>query len=457
MPPGNVIAAATLVLQGRFQAVDAAGAPLRPQRSFQGINRPATRGSETILYTPDFGPATPRAGSRFEVAIALDQPGPLTPNVPRAGTVTAADSGGGLAIAPGTVVLTGVGSAGPALVAELPVGQRAVLTPGLLGLPPGALNAIGGGPTLVDGGAEVPLPSIGYTSSQLLARTSRSAVGQSAQGTLMLVTAEGPSQGSPGVTASEQAGLMRSLGAATAFAMDAGGSAQMALNTGPVVPWPSPRALSDVVLLSYGGVTMTPLPFRLSANGDHVDDAATEVVRAPTPGVATVTIARRTGRPAKRLWAGPLGPGAAKVNIDPKRLRLGDGIYVVVARFTPSDGSGETEQRRRVILDRTLSALTARSRTVGAGRRARGRLAVRFRLLRPARVTVRVLSSSGATLATLASGKRLRRGRATVVWNRRRGRALVSGSVRVTVEARSRLGTSGLVRPVTLARPKRRP
>ena len=162
---------------------------------------------------------------------------------------------------------------------------------------------------------------------------------------------------------------MISLGAATAFAMDAGGSAQLAVGTDLVIPWSAPRSLSDVVLLSYSGVTLTPLPFRLSANGDHVDDSATEVVRSPAAGVATVTIARRTGRPTKRLWQGPLGPGAVKVNVDPKRLGLGDGVYVVVAKFTPADGSGETEQRRRVIFDRTLSALTARSTTTGAGKR----------------------------------------------------------------------------------------
>ena len=54
------------------------------------------------------------------------------------------------------------------------------------------------------------------------------------------------------------------------------------------------------------------------------------------------------------------------MGVDPKRLGLADGVYVVVARFTPNDGSGETEQRRRVIFDRTLSALTAHSTTTGA-------------------------------------------------------------------------------------------
>jgi Phosphodiester glycosidase len=456
-PPSGLLAAANLVLQGRFQAIDPTGVRRFAIRAFSGINRPAQRGSETILYTPAFGAATPAGGSRYEVSVQLDQPGPLTPNLPRTGTVVGAAQGGGMAIAPGTVVLTGVGASGPPLVAEFPLAQRVALTPGLLGLPPGSLSAIGGGPALVSGGATVPRPSIGYTSGQLDARTSRSAVGQTASGSLMLVTAEGPSQGSPGLTTAEQASLMTSLGATTAFAMDAGGSAQLALNTGPVVPWSSPRALSDVLLLSYDGVTLTPLPFRVSANADHVDDSATGVVRSPTPGVATVTVARRTGRPTKRIWQGPLGPGAVKVNVDPKRLGLGDGVYVVVARFTPADGSGDTEQRRRIIFDRTLSSLTARPSTTGVGKRAKGRLAVGFRLLRPARVTVRVLSSSGSTIATVASNRPFRQGRQTVVWNRMRGRSLVSGAVQVTVQAHSRFGTTGLERSATLKPPKRRP
>jgi hypothetical protein len=457
MPPTGALASATLALQGRFQAVDPTGVRRFAIRGFGGINRPPLRGSETILYTPAFGAATPASGSVYEVSLRLDQPGPLTPNLPRSGTVVAAAQGGGMPIAPGNVVLAGVGSSGPPLVAEFPLGQPVSLSPGLLGLPAGTLNAIGGGPALVSGGAAAGRPSIGYTSSQLDARTSRSAVGQTAQGSLMLVTAEGPSQGSPGLTTADQAGLMASLGAQTAFAMDAGGSAQLAIGTDLVIPWSSPRSLSDVLLLSYGGVTLQPLPFRLSANGDHVDDSATEVVRSPLPGVATVTIAKRTGRPTKRLWQGRLGPGAVKVNIDPKRLRLGDGVYVVVARLTPDDNSGETEQRRRVIFDRTLSALTTRPSVSGAGRRARARLAVGFRLLRPARVTVRVLSTSGTTLATLARNRLTRPGRTTIAWDRRRGRSIVSGTVQVTVEARSRFGTSGLVRSVTMKPPPRRP
>jgi hypothetical protein len=73
-----------------------------------------------------------------------------------------------------------------------------------------------------------------------------------------------------------------------------------------------------------------------------------------------------------------------------------------------------------------------------------------FRLLRRARVTVRVLSESGAPLRTLASGRPLRPGRHTVVWDRTVRRTVVSGEVAISVEARSAFGSSGLVRDVTL-------
>lgn len=460
--PGGALDALTLALEGRFQAVDPAGAKAFPQRTFTGINRPAQRGSETILYTPSYGEAATPTGSRYELTIRLDAPGPLTPNAVRAGTVVATKSGGGMPLAPGTVVLTGVGGAGPALRAEFPLGRRLTLSAGLPALPPGAVAALGGGPLLVRDGRAVTDAGEGFTGTQTDGDTSRTAVGQAADGTTMLVTSEGPSQGSPGLTAAEQATLLASLGARTAVAMDGGGSAQLAVGTDLAIPWSSPRSVPDALLMYYDGVRIEPLPFRLSANADRVDDATTAVVRATRPGAARVTIARRTGRPAKRLWRGRLGPGAVKVRLDPRRLRLADGVYVVISRFTPDDGSGATEQRRRIILDRTLGSLAARPGSTRAGRRRVPHLDARFRLGHPARVSIRVESGSGRTLRRLAAGTLLRPGRQTLRWNRRAGRSLVSGDVRLIVEARSRFGTSGLVREVTLPppprpRPARRP
>lgn len=456
--PGGGLDAITLALQGRYQALDPSGALQYSPRTLSGINRPAKRGSETILYTPAYGSVTtPVAGSRYEVRVRLDQAGPLAPNQPRTGTVIASGSGGGTTIGAGHMVLTGVGSAGATLVADLPLGRQVGITPGLLALPPGATDAIGGGPVLVRDGTAITSAGEGFTSSQTGQRTARSGIGRTADGTTLLVTVEGPQQGSRGVTVAEQAELMKGLGARTAIAMDAGGSAQLAVRSQLVIPWSGPRSLSDVILLSYRGVTLEPLPFRLSPNADRVDDATTVVARAPLAGETRVSIARRTGRPSKLLWRGRIGPGSTRVNVDPKRLKLGDGVYIVVARHTADDGSGVTEQRRRVIVDRTLSSLNARSTTTRVRKKTLRRLDVRFRLLRPARVTVRVTSPYGTPIATIASGRPLRAGAQVVTWNRTVRGKLVSGAVRVTVEARSAFGTSGLVRTVTLKAPPKKP
>ena len=127
--PGGAIDAPALALQGRTQAADPTTGALSPVRTFQGINRPAKRGTETILYTPGYGAlATPAGASRYEVRIRLDQAGPLVPNVPRSGTVIGTKSGGGTTIGAGHWVLTGVGAAGPTLVSEYPLGEKATIS-----------------------------------------------------------------------------------------------------------------------------------------------------------------------------------------------------------------------------------------------------------------------------------------------------------------------------------------
>ncbi len=454
MLPGGGIGAIKLAFQGRFQAFDPTGVVKYPQRTLLGVNRPAKRGSETLLYTPAYGAlTTPTGASVYEIRIRLDVNGPILAGQPRTGTVVAAASGGGMTIGAGNVVITGVGASGPPLVSGFPLGQQVTFTPGLLSLPAGALNAVGGGPALVQGGRAITNAGEGFTGSQVNTRTSRSAVGQAADGTLLFVTLEGPQQGRPGMTAAEQARLMQSLGAVTAIATDAGGSAQLAVRNQLVIPWSAPRALADIVVMSYNGVTVEPLPYRVSANNDRVDDTASVVFRAPTPGVTKVSIARTTGRPARDLWEGSLGPGTARVTVDPKKLRFGDGPYVVVATHTAADGSGVTEERRRVIFDRTIGSLTARPVTTKVKKKAVPRLDVGFRLVRTARVTVRIRSTAGTPIATIASGRSLKPGLQRLTWNRMVKGKVFSGTVQVTAESRTSYGTSGLVRAVTLKAP----
>jgi hypothetical protein len=452
--PDRWLAAARLAFGGRYETSDPAGIIPPRSRRIDALNRPQALGSETILFTTAYGQvATPKGDSLFEARIRLDEDRPFAPNEVRGGTVIATGAGGGMTIGAGHAVVTGVGSSGRGVARELLLGQRVALSTGLPNLPAGALDAIGGGPLLVRDGQAVHASGEGFSDSQLYGRTSRSAVGQTADGTMLLVTLEGPQQGSPGMTVAEQADLLASLGARTAIGMDGGGSAQLAVGGDLVIPWDSPRRVSTALLVSYQGLQLSTLPFRISPNGDGVDDRVGAHVAATAPGRVRVALVAKPGNRARVLFDGPLGPGDQPLRIDPLRLGIADGIYLVVARHAPDDGSPPTTQRRRVIVDRTLSHLVARPAKARVGRKRRPVLDIGFRLHRQARVTVEVRTPSGRVVKTLSSGQVRAPGRHRMRWNRRAGGERVDGTVEVTVIARTRLGQTGLQRPVTLAAP----
>lgn len=439
-----------LELTGRWQAVDPAGTTLFDVRTFNGMNRPAERGTETILYTPRFGPATPVAStnSRYEAAIQLD-PGqaPLV-NTALSGTVVTTGTGGGLAIGAGQVVVTGVGSSGPAVVSDLVPGRRATVRIDVPAIPAGVLDGIGGGPILVSAGVPILAAGEGFSTTQLTALRQRSAIGQSADGsTLLLVTTEGAEQGSRGISTAEQANLMAELGAVEAMAMDAGGSAVMVVDDDLVVPWASERAITTALAVFHRGVSLVTLADeRLTPNGDRVTDTLATEMRVPAAGDVSLTMERRGGGAVKTVVAGATGPGVLAVKVNPAALGLADGPYALVARLTPSDGSAPTEHRRKVIVDRTLGGLKLRP----ARRGKKKELSIRFALTRPARVTVRIAGADGKPRRALLSGRPLGRGPQLVTWDRSLRRAAAKGTFTIEVDARNSYGRSVLSRPVTL-------
>jgi hypothetical protein len=445
--PTGRIDLARLTLEAAWQPVVEPPARAPAPRTIQAVNRPRARSSETILFTPAAGAATPEGDSLFEARVRLDDPAPLLSGTARQGTVVARGSGGGTPIESGHVVLTGVGSAGSRIASALPLGTRVTVSTSLAGLPEGATDAIGGGPALVDDGRVIQRSGEAFSLAQLGGRTSRTAVGQTADGTTLLVAADGPVQGSRGITVPELAVLMGALGATDAVAMDAGGSTQMEVGTESLVDWSAPRAISTALALGYSGVQLQPLPARLTPNGDGVTERVSAIVRAPTAGLATVT-ARRRGGGAVRLGEVRVGPGAARINLDPRRRRMRDGVWDVRARFVPDDGARPTAQRRRVLVDRTLGRLSATRvvRTIGGDRRRLIRIG--FRLSRDARVTVRAVTSRGTE--TIVSGRRLGRGQRVVLWDRTVDGDEVGGTARIEVVALGRLGRTGLARPVRL-------
>jgi hypothetical protein len=150
------------------------------------------------------------------------------------------------------VLLTGSGDAARFLRnAALPRSRADILLSLLVGGRPTdltGLTVVGGGPRILRAGrvavaarAEGFAPLRAFFQSFVAGRQPRTLAGVRADGTLLLVTVDGRAPGwSAGMTLSEAARLMRSLGARDALNLDGGGSSTMAVR-GEVVNRPSDR------------------------------------------------------------------------------------------------------------------------------------------------------------------------------------------------------------------------
>jgi hypothetical protein len=452
-PPSGVLTAARVELAGTWQAVDPVNPLTFPQRSFIGINRPSEQANETIVYTSRLGGLTP-TGDRVDALITLDPPARIVPNTPITGTVQTIKQGGGSGVGPGKIVLTGAGLAGNDILADLAPGRRVTLTFAIPGIPAGTDFGLGGGPSLVENG--VPLANVteGFTPGQIGARTSRTAIGQAADGTVLLVTTEGPLQGSRGITMAEQAQLMASLGASTAVGMDGGGSAAMAIRDALVTPWRSERAISDAVIVSYAGVQLTPPAPLISPNGDGVDESTGTVARSARRGNVRITLAHANGTPIRTLYTGALGPGGRHIQLGRDTLKVRDGRYRVIARFTPSDGSARTDESRPLVVDRTVGFLKLRK----IGRGGAAKLRVGFTLAKATKVTIVVQDTNGGDVKLLLRNRRIRAGKRGVTWNlRRAGKPLKPGIYIVGVSVSTPFAQPKLTARVRVTAPKKTP
>ena len=182
--------------------------------------------------------------------------------------------GGPVPIPPGGAVLVAAGPAAATLSAEAPVGQ--LVTSRLLFKPdwPGVVAAIGGGPQIVRDGAAVFRAGELFATSQLGPRAPRSAIGQLADGRIILVAVDGRQPGySIGMTNFELAQALVRLGAVTGMAFDGGGSTTMAFD-GALLNRPagSERSISTALLFEYTGVFVQPAVSVVSPDGDGVAD-----------------------------------------------------------------------------------------------------------------------------------------------------------------------------------------
>ena len=158
-------------------------------------------------------------------------------------------------------MLVARGAAAAKLIAEAPLGTtvtiRLILQPDWATVP----DAIGGGPVLVRDGLPVFRANEAFTTSQIAPRAPRTAVGQLADGRVLLVAVDGRQTGySVGMTTFEMAQTMIRLGAVRAMALDGGGSTTLAFD-GTVLNQPSDgreRPIATALMLFYSGVYAPP-------------------------------------------------------------------------------------------------------------------------------------------------------------------------------------------------------
>jgi exopolysaccharide biosynthesis protein len=437
------------------------------RRALNFLNKaPGTNGIS--LFTSDWGTATPRIVGSF--AVVLGSFPPATPNTDLAVPVTSAATAASVRIEPGTAVLVARGNAASKLEAEAVPGTTVTLR--LILQPDWSVvsDAIGGGPVLVRDGAPVYRSNEGFSTSQLAPRGPRTAVGQRADGGIVLVTTDGRQPGlSVGMTNFELAQTLVRFGAVRGMGLDGGGSSTLAFD-GTVLNSPSDgreRAVSTALMLEYYGVyAPPPLESVVSPNGDGVAETQKLSYKLVRPAIATATLTAPDGTIA---WqeSGSREPGVYDVAFPPappppppgevppptptESVTAAEGRWSLTVSATDDQGLSSTTTQRFAV-NSTLASLRVAPKRVVV-RKAGGSAEIRWSQERAARIKVTIETPQGIVVRTVSNAA-LPAGGQTTVWDGRAGnrRPVAGGRYVVRVTSTNELGVVSLTQPITVRR-----
>jgi hypothetical protein len=421
-----------------------------PRRPLAQLNRPL-EGNGVALFTPTWGKATPAAKRALDIVIGGFPKAEVGKDL--AGQVQALSEGGGTAIPRDGAVLQAVGPIARELRSAAVPGTPFVARLNLRPWWEDVADAIGGGPALIQDGRIVVPNDEHFTPSQIRPRAPRTAVGQLADGRIVLVAVDGRSAASAGVDLPQLAAELARLGAVNAIALDAGGSTEMAFE-GQVLNTPSDgreRALSNALMLFYYGVYAPP-PSEpvLSPNGDGV--AETERVSFKVVRPSTVE-ARLVGPKGHVFYKeeSPREPGVYPFEVAKDILKEGTWRWVV--RATDADGN-KSKAERSFTVNNTLGFLELSKRALKVTKKRGATLRISFRVANRARVSVAVENQLGQVVRMLESRVLRKRGQVALTWNARTesGRVATPGVYAISVTATNGLGTVELEQTVTLRR-----
>lgn len=424
-----------------------------PRRPVHLLNRPPGPNG-TTLYTPAYGASTPAESGVTEAVLS---PFPAaTPNADLVGFVTE-NRRGGTPIPPGGAVLASKGSQGQRLAIEAAGGQlvtlRLILRPEWRDVP----EAVGGGPLIVRGGKPIFNALEDFGSSDMNRRHPRTAVGQRADGRIVMLVVDGRRPGySAGMTNFELAQAMIRLGVVTASALDSGGSSTMAFD-GQLLSRPSDttgeRMIADSLLVSYFGVYAPAPELSFSPNGDGAGDKQTLSYKLVRQSAVNATLTG-PGGVTRQVDSGDRRPGVyrfdwtGRTNGEPEP----EGRWRFTVNAVDFEGRNTTHERR-FFLNNTLGFIAIRPLRAIVHRRRGGRVQIGFQLTRPARVTVEIRSKTGQLLRVVRSAQ-VPAGRVVATWNGKypNGKTVFSGTYVAKVTAINGSGRAELARSFRVRR-----
>jgi hypothetical protein len=401
--------------------------------------------NSTALFTPVWGETTPAVNG---TAVVL---APFPPTAPRrdlTGTIVSVVDGESVPIPRDGAVLVGRGTAAQYLRDEAAVGPQLTVRIPLQQDWASVTDAVSGGPTLVKDGKPVANAGEALTRAQLAGRDPRTAIGQRADGGIVMLAVDGRRRGwSIGMTNWELALALMRYGCVTGFALDSGGSTTLAFE-GAVLNRPSDyageRPVAEALVVGYTGVfAPAPAP-TLSPNHDGAGDRETLSYKLVRPAAVSARLIAPDAS-VRELDAGQRPAGRYRVSwdgTDPAGAPAPEGRYHWNVTATDDLGRASTDDRA-FRLDNTL----------GFVQTSPGARQIAFTLTRDASIRVTIESRFGDILRTVAIGPRAA-GPVSVRWNGRDGhrKRLRRGTYVVRVAAASPLGLSVLRVPLRISR-----
>jgi hypothetical protein len=427
------------------------------RRPVNGVNKLA---GAVVLYTPAWGATTPQGTGTVEATLSAFPS--ATPGADLAGLVAQVKPGGGTPIPPNGAVLVARGAQGPRLSAEAPVGQTVTVRLTLRPDWTGVVDALGGGPQIVREGRPVFRAQEEFSTYQLSLRHPRSAVGQTADGRIVMLAVDGRQPGySVGMTNFELALALMRYGVVTGSALDGGGSTTMAYD-GTVLNRPSDgseRAVAEALLVHYYGVHAPSLNgIVVSPNGDGVGETVGFRYKVVRPSQVVVTLVG-PDRVPRLTEAFSRAPGTYRYTWAGRRA---DGTIEQLGRWrwvvNSLDDQGQaSEVQRPFSLNDTIGFQRLRPRLFRPANRG-ARLTTSVRLARPARLVLSIETRSGTVLRRIFRNS-ARPGEVSLAWNGRtaRGGLVFSGTYVARVRALNAAGAMDLTRTFVVRRPFRPP